>query len=116
MKTLEDIFSSKEQRELLDKYEDACHQHCQAEYKMAYLKQALLDTLPIKQGVWFKYGKYIGLVKNVILYSSLDKMEIHYNPKGLASKYNINENWIDIDLPEDYDDIQIITDENKTTD
>ena len=79
MKTLEDIFSSKEQEELLDKYEDALFRQFQAEMEVKSIKQALLDTLPIKRGVWFKYGEHSGVIKNTMLDNDLETMYIRSN-------------------------------------
>ena len=80
MKTLEDIFSSKEQKELLEKYEDALFRQFQAEMEVKSIKQSLLDTLPIKRGVWFKYGEHSGVIVNTML----NYVGIHQRPIAQA--------------------------------
>ena len=106
MKTIVDIFSSKEQKELLDKYVDACLRQYQAEVEIKCLRQALLDTLPIKRGVWFKYGKYSGVIKICMMYNDLETVGIRYNSKGLEDESG--DDWIEINLIADLEKIQII--------
>ena len=108
MKTLEDIFSSKEQEELLEKYEDALFRQFQAEMEVKSIKQALLDTLPIKRGVWFKYGEHSGVIKNTMLDNDLETAYIRCNPKGCEEGYREYDDWIEINLITDLDKIQII--------
>ena len=108
MKTLEDIFSSKEQEELLDKYEDALFRQFQSEMEVKSVKQSLLDTLPIKRGVWFKYGKHSGVIVKTMLDNDLETVYIRYNPKGLEEGYEENDDWMEINLIADFDKIQII--------
>ena len=106
MKTLEEVFSSKEQKELLDKYADACLRQFQAEVDIKCLRKALLDTLPIKRGVWFKYGKRIGVIKICMMYNDLETVCIRYNSKGLEDESG--DDWMEINLIADLDKIQII--------
>ena len=106
MKTLEEVFSSKEQEELLDKYEDALFRQFQAEMEVKSIKQSLLDTLPIKRGVWFKYGKHSGVIKNILMYNDLETVCVRYNTKGLEDESG--DDWIEINLISDLDKIQII--------
>ena len=106
MKTLEEIFSSKEQKELLDKYVDACFRQYQAEVEIKCLRQALLETLPIKRGVWFKYGKRIGVIKRSMMYNDLETVCVRYNTKGLEDESG--DDWLEINLITDLDKIQII--------
>ena len=106
MKTLEDIFSSKEQKELLDKYEDALFRQFQTEVEIKSLRQALLETLPIKRGVWFKYGKHSGVIKRCMMYYELETVCIRYNSKGLEDESG--DDWMEINLIADLDKIQII--------
>ena len=106
MKTLEDIFSSKEQKELLEKYEDALFRQFQAEVEIKSLRQALLETLPIKCGVWFKYGKRSGVIKRIMMYYDLETVCIRYNSKGLEDESG--DDWFEINLIADLDKIQII--------
>ena len=106
MKTLEDIFSSKEQKELLEKYEDALYRQFQAEDEIVCLRQALLETLPIKRGVWFKYGKRSGVIKRSVMYKDLETVCIRYNSKGLEDESG--DDWMEINLITDLDKIQII--------
>lgn len=113
MKTLEDIFSTKEQRELLDKYEYACYRKFQAEEDIERIKQALFDTLPIKPGVWFKYGDYSGVIKSAVLYNDLETMDIRYNTKGLEDEYSKDIEWLTINILANLDKIQIITEDDK---
>ena len=108
MKTLEDIFSSKEQEELLDKYEDALFRQFQAEMEVKSVKQSLLNTLPIKRGVWFKYGDHSGVIIKTMLDNDLETVYIRYNPKGLEEGYEENDDWMEINLIADLDKIQII--------
>lgn len=105
MKTLEDIFSSKEQKELLDKYEDARFRQYQAEEEIKCLRQSLLETLPIKRGVWFKYGEHSGVIKNILMYNDLETVCIRYNSKGLEDESG--DDWMEINLIADLDKIQI---------
>ena len=105
MKTLEEVFSNKEQKELLDKYEDACLRQYQAEVEIKCLRQALLETLPIKRGVWFKYGKHSGVIKNILMYYDLETVCIRYNSKGLEDESG--DNWLELDLIKDLDKIKI---------
>ena len=109
MKTLEEVFSSKEQKELLDKYEDALFRQFQAEMEVKSIKQSLLDTLPIKRGVWFKYGKHSGVTINTMLDNDLETMYIRYNPKGCEEGYREYDDYIEINLISDLDKIQIIS-------
>ena len=106
MKTLVDIFSSKEQEELLDKYEDALFRQFQAEMEVKSIKQSLLDTLPIKRGVWFKYGEHSGVIKNILMYYDLETVCIRYNSKGLEDESG--DDWFEFNLITDLDKIQII--------
>lgn len=106
MKTLEEVFSSKERKELLDKYEDALFRQFQAEMEVKSIKQALLDTLPIKRGVWFKYGEYSGVIKRIMMYYDLETVCIRYNSKGLEDESG--DDWMEINLIADLDKIQII--------
>ena len=106
MKTLEEVFSSKEQKELLEKYEDACLRQYQAEVEIKCLRQALLETLPIKRGVWFKYGKRSGVIKNILMYNDLETVCIRYNSKGLEDESG--DDWLEINLISDLEKIQII--------
>ena len=106
MKTLEDIFSSKEQKELLDKYEDALFRQFQAEMEVKSIKQSLLETLPIKRGVWFKYGKRSGVIKRIMMYYDLETVCIRYNSKGLEDESG--DDWFEINLIADLEKIQII--------
>ena len=108
MKTLEEIFSSKEQKELLDKYEDALFRQFQAEMEVKSIKQSLLDTLPIKRGVWFKYGKHSGVIVNTMLDNDLETMYIRCNPKEFEDKYRESDDWFEINLIADLEKIQII--------
>lgn len=108
MKTLEDIFSSKEQKELLEKYEDALFRQFQAEMEIKSIKQSLLDTLPIKRGVWFKYGEHGGVIINTMLDNDLETVYIRYNAKGGEEGYREYDDWIEINLIADLDKIQII--------
>lgn len=108
MKTLEDIFSSKEQKELLEKYEDALFRQFQAEMEIKSIKQALLDTLPIKRGVWFKYGEHSGVIKNTMLDNDLETMHIRCNPKGYEEGYREYDYYFEINLIADLEKIQII--------
>ena len=106
MKTLEDIFSSKEQKELLEKYEDALFRQFQAEVEIKSIKQALLETLPIKRGVWFKYGEHSGVIKRSVIYNDLETVCIRYNSKGLEDESG--DDWFEINLIADLEKIQII--------
>lgn len=106
MKTLEDIFSSKEQKELLDKYEDALFRQFQTGMEAKSIKQSLLDTLPVKRGVWFKYGEHSGVIINTMLDNDLETVCIRYNAKGLEDESG--DDWFEIDLIADLDKIQII--------
>ena len=106
MKTLEEVFSSKEQKELLDKYVDARFRQYQAEVEIKSLRQALLETLPSKRGVWFKYGKHSGVIKNSMMYNDLETVCIRYNSKGLDDESG--DDWIEINLIADLEKIQII--------
>ena len=106
MKTLEEIFSSKEQKELLEKYEDALFRQFQAEMEVKSIKQSLLDTLPVKRGVWFKYGEHSGVIKNILMYNDLETVCIRYNSKGLEDESG--DDWLEINLIADLDKIQII--------
>ena len=106
MKTLEEIFSSKEQKELLEKYDDACFRQFQAEMEAKSIRQALLETLPIKRGVWFKYRKHSGVIKNILMYNDLETVCIRYNSKGLEDESG--DDWLEINLIADLDKIQII--------
>ena len=106
MKTLVDIFSSKEQKELLEKYEDALFRQFQAEMEAKSIKQSLLDTLPIKRGVWFKYRRHSGVIKNILMYNDLETVCIRYNSKGLEDESG--DDWLEINLISDLDKIQII--------
>ena len=108
MKTLEDIFSSKEQEELLEKYEDACFRQYQAEMEVKSIKQALLDTLPIKRSVWFKYGEHSGVIINTMFDNDLETVYIRYNPKGCEEGYREYDDYIEINLIADLEKIQII--------
>lgn len=108
MKTLKDIFSTKEQRELLEKYEDALFRQFQAEMEIKSIKQALLDTLPIKRGVWFKYGEHSGVIINTMLDNDLETGYIRYNAKGCEEGYREYDDWMEINLIADLDKIQII--------
>lgn len=109
MKTLEEVFSSKEQKELLEKYVDARFRQFQAEMEIKSIKQALLETLPIKRGVWFKYGEHSGVIKNILMYYDLETVCIRYNSKGLEDESG--DDWIEINLITDLDKIQIIPQE-----
>lgn len=111
MKTLEDIFSSKEQKELLDKYVDARFRQYQTEVEIKSLRHALLDTLPIKRGVWFKYGEHSGVIINTMLDNDLETVYIRCNPKGCEEGYREYDDWIEINLISDLEKIQIIPDE-----
>lgn len=106
METLEEVFSSKEQKELLEKYEDALFRQFQAEMEAKSIKQALLDTLPVKRGVWFKYGEHSGVIINTMLDNDLETVCIRYNSKGLEDESG--DDWLEIDLIADLDKIQII--------
>ena len=106
MKTLEEVFSSKEQKELLDKYEDALFRQFQAEMEVKSIKQSLLETLPIKRGVWFKYGKRIGVIKICMMYNDLETVCIRYNSKSLEDESG--DDWFEINLISDLEKIQII--------
>ena len=106
MKTLEEIFSSKEQKDLLDKYEDALFRQFQAEMEVKSIKQSLLDTLPIKRGVWFKYGEHSGVIKRIMMYYDLETVCVRYNSKGLEDESG--DDWFEINLIADLDKIQII--------
>ena len=106
MKTLEDIFSSKEQKELLDNYVDARFRQYQAEEEIKCLRQSLLDTLPIKRGVWFKYGEHSGVIKRIMMYYDLETVCIRYNSKGLEDESG--DDWFEINLISDLEKIQII--------
>lgn len=106
MKTLEDIFSSKEQKELLEKYADARFRQYQADVEIKCLRQSLLETLPIKRGVWFKYGKRSGVIKRRVMYNDLETVHIRYNSKGLEDKSG--DDWMEINLIADLEKIQII--------
>ena len=108
MKTLEEVFSSKEQKELLEKYEDALFRQFQAEMEVKSIKQALLDTLPIKRGVWFKYGEHSGVIKNTMLDNDLETAYIRCNPKGFEEWYCEYDDWFEINLIADLEKIQII--------
>lgn len=108
MKTLEEVFSSKEQKELLGKYEDALFRQFQAEMEVKSIKQSLLDTLPIKRGVWFKYGECTGMIKDVRSYDGLSLLEVKYNPKGVTDYPDKDDAWLTINLIADLDKIQII--------
>ena len=106
MKTSEEAFSSKEQKELLDKYVDACLRQFQAEVDIKCLRQALLETLPIKRGVWFKYRRYSGVIKRIMMYYDLETVCIRYNSKGLEDESG--DDWFEINLIADLEKIQII--------
>lgn len=106
MKTLEDIFSSKEQKELLEKYEDARFRQYQAKMEVKSIKQALLETLPIKRGVWFKYGEHSGVIINILMYNDLETVCIRYKSKGLEDESG--DDWFDVNLIADLEKIQII--------
>lgn len=110
MKTLEEIFSTKEQRELLEKYEDALFRQYQTEVEIKSLRQALLETLPIKRGVWFKYGEHSGVIINTMLDNDLETVYIrcNRNPKGYEDGHREYDDWIEINLIADLDKIQII--------
>ena len=105
MKTLEEVFSSKEQKELLEKYADACFRQFQTEEEVKSIKQALLDTLPIKHGVWFKYRWHSGVIKDIELYNDLETVCIRYNSKGLEDESG--DDWLELDLIKDLDKIKI---------
>ena len=106
MKTLEEVFSSKEQEELLEKYGDACFRQYQAEMEVKSIKQALLDTLPIKRSVWFKYGEHSGVIINTMFDNDLETVCIRYNSKGLEDESG--DDWMEINLIADLEKIQII--------
>ena len=107
MKTIVDIFSSKEQKELLEKYGDACHRQFQAEMEVKSIKQSLLDTLPIKRGVWFKYGEHSGVIKGILMEDdNLETVCVRYNAKGLEDESG--DDWMEVNLITDLDKIQII--------
>lgn len=106
MKTLEEVFSSKKQKELLEKYEDACFRQYQAEMEVKSIKQALLDTLPIKRSVWFKYGEHSGVIINTMFDNDLETVCVRYNSKGLEDESG--DDWMEINLITDLDKIQII--------
>lgn len=106
MKTLEEVFSSKEQKELLEKYGDACFRQYQAEMEVKSIKQALLETLPIKRSVWFKYGEHSGVIINTMFDNGLETVCIRYNAKGLEDKSG--DDWLEINLISDLEKIQII--------
>lgn len=106
MKTLEEVFSSKEQKELLEKYVDARFRQYQADVEIKCLRQSLLETLPIKRGVWFKYGEHSGVIKNILMYYDLETVCIRYNSKGLEDESG--DDWFEINLIADLDKIQII--------
>lgn len=106
MKTLEEVFSSKEQKELLEKYVDARFRQYQTEVEIKSLRQSLLETLPIKRGVWFKYGEHSGVIKNILMYYDLETVHIRYNTKGLEDESG--DDWFEINLITDLDKIQII--------
>lgn len=108
MKTLEEVFSSKEQKELLEKYGDACFRQYQAEMEVKSIKQALLETLPIKRSVWFKYGEHSGVIINTMFDNGLETVYIRYNPKGCEEGYREYDDYIEINLIADLDKIQII--------
>ena len=108
METLEEVFSSKEQKELLDKYVDARFRQYQADVEIKCLRQSLLETLPIKRGVWFKYGEHSGVIKNTMLDNDLETVYIRYNAKGCEEGYREYDDWIEINLIADLDKIQII--------
>ena len=108
MKTLEDIFSSKEQKELLGKYEDALFRQFQAGKEIKSIKQSLLDTLPIKRGVWFKYGEHSGVIINTMLDNDLETVYIRCNPKGYEEGYREYDDWLEVNLITDLDKLQII--------
>lgn len=106
METLEEVFSSKEQKELLEKYVDARFRQYQADVEIKCLRQSLLETLPIKRGVWFKYGEHSGVIKNILMYYDLETVCIRYNSKGLEDESG--DDWFEINLITDLDKIQII--------
>ena len=106
METLEEVFSSKEQKELLDKYVDARFRQYQADVEIKCLRQSLLETLPIKRGVWFKYGEHSGVIKNILMYYDLETVHIRYNTKGLEDESG--DDWFEINLIADLEKIQII--------
>ena len=106
METLEEVFSSKEQKELLDKYVDARFRQYQADVEIKCLRQSLLETLPIKRGVWFKYGEHSGVIKNILMYYDLETVHIRYNTKGLEDESG--DDWMEINLIADLEKIQII--------
>ena len=106
MKTLEEVFSSKEQEELLEKYVDARFRQYQTEVEIKCLRQALLETLPIKCGVWFKYRRHSGVIKNILMYNDLETVCIRYNSKGLEDESG--DDWFEFDLIADLEKIQII--------
>ena len=106
MKTLEEVFSSKEQKELLDKYADACLRQYQTEVEIKSLRQALLETLPIKRGVWFKYRRHSGVIKSILMYNDLETVCVRYNTKGLEDVSG--DDWMEINLIADLEKIQII--------
>ena len=106
MKTLEEVFSSNEQKELLDKYQDALFRQFQAEVEIKSLRQALLESLPIKRGVWFKYRKHSGVIKNILMYNELETACIRYNSKGFEDESG--DDWLEINIMSDLDKIQII--------
>lgn len=106
METLEEVFSSKEQKELLDKYVDARFRQYQTEVEIKSLRQALLETLPIKRGVWFKYGEHSGVIKRIMMYYDLETVHIRYNTKGLEDESG--DDWFEINLITDLEKIQII--------
>lgn len=108
MKTLEEVFSIKEQKELLNKYEDALFRQFQAEMEIKSIKQSLLDTLPIKRGVWFKYGEHSGVIINTMLDNDLETVYIRYNAKGCGEGYREYDDWFEINLISDLEKIQII--------
>lgn len=108
MKTLEEVFSSKEQKELLEKYEDANDRLILLYREIEHYGNLLLDTLPIKKGVWFKYGERTGMIKDVRSYDDLSLLEVKYNPKGVTDYPDKDDAWLTINILADLDKIQII--------
>lgn len=108
MKTLEEIFSTKEQRELLEKYEDANDRILLLYREIEHYGNLLLDTLPIKRGVWFKYGERTGMIKDVRSYDDLSLLGVKYNPKGVTDYPDKDDEWLTINILADLDKIQVI--------
>ena len=91
---------------MLEKYEDALFRQYQAEMEAKSIKQSLLETLPIKRGVWFKYRRHSGVIKNILMYNDLETVCVRYNSKGLEDERG--DDWLEINLIADLDKIQII--------